>query len=195
MSTSKASIIDKEIRKAGEVLRSGGTILYPTDTIWGIGCDATCSEAVERIFQIKQRAESKSMLILVSDLEMLRKHVSHVPEQIIRFLQSTDKPTSIIYPDGCRLATRLLAEDGSVGIRLTADPFCHPLIQNSGFPLVSTSANISGDDPPKSFADISPEIRQKVDHIVTWRQDDRNPATPSSIFKLQRDGSLSVIRP
>lgn len=195
MCTLNACMIEKEVHRAGEILNSGGSILYPTDTIWGIGCDAGRPESVQRIYQIKQRADFKSMLVLVNGISMLEQYIESVPQQAIDILDKASKPTTIIYPDARKLAKNLLAPDGSIGIRITSDPFCKTLIEFTGYPIVSTSANISGETPPVSFQEISSSIREQVDHVVNWRQDETAPATASAIIKLEQDGSITTIRP
>ena len=188
-------MIEKEIYKAGEVLNSGGSILYPTDTIWGIGCDAGRPESVKEIYRIKQRADFKSMLVLVSGISMLEDYMESVPQQALDILNKASKPTTIIYPKARKLAKNLMAPDGSIGIRITTDPFCRKLIEYTGFPVVSTSANISGEAPPATFHQISSSIREQVDHVVNWRQEETASAAPSAIIKLEEDGSITTIRP
>jgi L-threonylcarbamoyladenylate synthase len=188
-------MIEKEVHRAGEVLNSGGSILYPTDTIWGIGCDAGRPESVQNIYRIKQRADFKSMLVLVNGISMLEQYMDSVPRQAFDILEKASKPTTIIYPAARKLAENLLAPDGSIGIRITSDPFCKMLIEFTGYPIVSTSANISGETPPASFQEISRSIREEVDHVVNWRQYETTPASPSAIIKLEQDGSITTIRP
>lgn len=188
-------MIDSEIIKAEEVLESGGIILYPTDTIWGIGCDATNQEAVQHIYTLKQREDSKSMLVLVNGVGMLKKYLSEVPPVALAFLAKTKKPTTIIYPGARNLAGNLVAEDGSIGIRITSDPFCNQLIESCGKPLVSTSANISGEPSPSVFSEIRSHILTQVDHVVGWRQDETEASLPSAIIKLEEDGQMTILRP
>ena len=188
-------MIDREVQMAGTVLQSGGIIHYPTDTIWGIGCDARRAESVQEIYRIKQRADYKSMLVLVDGIPMLEKYLEKVPDQALKILEKASKPTTIIYPQAIDLAKNLLGPDGSIGIRITSDPFCRELIRFTGFPIVSTSANISGEPSPASFHQISRAIREQVDHVVGWRQDEKTPSAPSSIIKLEQDGSVTTIRP
>lgn len=183
-----------DIKQALEVLQKGGVILYPTDTIWGIGCDATNEEAVKRVYEIKKRADSKSMLVLMENINLLERYMVEVPEIAYSLIEVTDKPMTIIYPGAKNLAKNLLAEDGSVGIRLTEEKFSRALIQRFRKPIVSTSANISGEASPACFAEISDEIKQAVDYVVGYRQDDTNPAKPSSIIKLGVGGEIKVIR-
>jgi len=187
-------MIDLEVRKAGEVLKEGGTILYPTDTIWGIGCDATRQESVQNIYHIKQRTDSKSMLVLVDGITMLEEYVESIPAQALEIIEKAKKPCTIIYPGARNLAANLLAPDGSIGIRITSDPFCRKLIEFTGLPIVSSSANISGNKAPSSFYQILTPILQNVDYLVNWRQDERTTSSPSSIIKLEKDGTITTIR-
>jgi len=187
-------MIESEVRKAGELLLAGGIILYPTDTIWGIGCDATRSEAVQRIYTIKKRDDSKSMLVLVNGLDMLKDYVSDIPEQALDLISGADKPTTIIYPGAQNLADNLLAADGSVGIRICSDPFCQSLIEYTGKPIVSTSANLSGEPSPAIFREISEKILQKMDHVVNLRQDETEASLPSAIIKVESGGVIRILR-
>ena len=188
-------MIDSEVRLAGEVLARGGIILYPTDTIWGIGCDATDSKAVQRIYDIKQRDDSKSMLVLVDGVSMLNDYISAMPDQALDLISKANKPTTIIYPGAQNLADNLLASDGSVGIRITSDPFCQALLKFTGKPIVSTSANLSGEPSPSLYLEITQEIIQKVEHVVNWRQDESEAALPSAIIKVESDGRINILRP
>ena len=183
-----------DIIKAVEVLRSGGIILYPTDTIWGIGCDATNPAAVRRIYEIKQRIDAKSMLILMENPNLLNSYITEVPEIAWDLIEVADNPLTIIYPGAKNLATNLIAADGSIGIRITSEPFTQQLIQRFRKPVVSTSANISGQKSPKNFAGVSDEIKQLMDYIVTYRQDDLTGANPSGIIKLGVGGQIEIIR-
>ena len=183
-----------DIEKSLEILQLGGVILYPTDTVWGIGCDAANSISVERIYAIKQRNEAQTMLTLVDGWDMLAGYVDDVPEIAVQLMEKAQRPLSIIYPKAKNLASNLIATDGSIGIRIVQEPFCRQLIKAFGKPLVSTSANISGQPAPGTFNEISGEIKDAVDYIVRWRQDDRQPATASSIVQLNEDGSYRVIR-
>ncbi|MCP4314157.1 MAG: threonylcarbamoyl-AMP synthase [Bacteroidetes bacterium] len=188
-------MIEIEVRKAEEVLCSGGIILYPTDTIWGIGCDATNPEAVRRIYEIKQRSDSKSMLVIVPGVEMLSTYLESIPEKALELIKNASKPTTIIYPGARNLASGLVAEDGSVGIRVTSDPFCIKLTGLLGRPIVSTSANSSGNPSPSMFSEIDPVIREKVDYVVGLRQDETTTSTASKILKVDDSGNIIVIRP
>lgn len=195
MCTLNAGTMTEEVRRAAECIDSGGVILYPTDTIWGIGCNAKNRDAVDRIYRIKQRSDHKSMLVLMDGIGMLGDYLDQVPEQAIKILDSALKPTTIIYPGASFLAENLLAEDGSVGIRLTSDPFCRQLIELTGLPIVSSSANISGLPSPSLFSEIGSEIKAQVDYVVNWRQEELEPASPSAIIKLGKEGDITILRP
>ncbi|WP_276503657.1 L-threonylcarbamoyladenylate synthase [Terrimonas pollutisoli] len=185
---------EKDIEQCLTVLKNGGTILYPTDTVWGIGCDATNAVAVEKIFQIKKRPDSKAMIVLVADEREVLKHVASVDLQVFDYLQKIKKPTTVIYEHAIGLADNLLADDGSIGIRICNEAFCRHLIKRFRRPIVSTSANISGDATPPFFAAINDEIKKSVDYVVKHRQDDQTIANPSSVIKWD-NGTISVIRP
>lgn len=178
-----------EIKKALTTLKSGGIILYPTDTIWGIGCDATNPRAVERIYTLKKRAESKALISLVSNAAMINKFTDNKKFEI----PSSEKPTTIIYQNITGLAKNLIAEDDTAAFRVPNDEFCHTLITSFGLPIVSTSANISGNKIPKKFSEISKEIRNNVDYIVNLRHDELM-TTPSTIIMINEDGSVKKIR-
>jgi L-threonylcarbamoyladenylate synthase len=186
--------MDEEIKNALEVLRKGGTILYPTDTVWGIGCDARNKEAVAKVFKIKQRAEYKSMVTLVCDNTMLNRYVKEVPEVAWDLMDAADTPLTIIYPDARMLAENVVAADGSVGIRMVKDEFCKNLIHKFGKPIVSTSANISGENPPSTFNDIKIDILNNVDYIVNLRHSENNNTQPSTIIKVALNGEFKIIR-
>jgi L-threonylcarbamoyladenylate synthase len=183
-----------EVESALNVLKSGGVILYPTDTIWGLGCDATAEEAIKRIYQIKQRDESKSLVILVGDERDILQYVSAPDLAVFDFIQQQTRPTTIVFKGAINLPDNLIAEDGSVGIRIVQDEFCRHLIKRLRKPIVSTSANISGQFAPQFFDEVADEIKTNVDHIVQWRQADKTPAQPSQIIKWNGDGSYKVIR-
>lgn len=189
-----AGTMNEEINRALEVLRKGGLILYPTDTIWGIGCDATNEDAVNRIYRIKKRDDSKSMLILLDSDSRLPSYVRDVPEIAWELNEASDEPLTIIYPGARNIASNLIASDGTAGIRITRDPFCNGLISRFRKPVVSTSANISGQPSPSIFEEITDEIKDSVDYIVNWRQDDSKKGTPSSIIKLDSSGRFTIIR-
>jgi L-threonylcarbamoyladenylate synthase len=195
MFTWNVRMINSEVKKAVEIISAGGILLYPTDTIWGIGCDATNARAVQRIYEIKQRSDSKSMLVLVPGVEMLRSYVESIPDKALELIFNTTRPTTIIYPGAIHLAPNLLAEDGSVGIRVTSDDFCRKLIEKAGFPIVSTSANISGSVSPGFFRAIDSRIIDQVDHVVGLRQDESESASSSTIIKIEKEGKLTVLRP
>lgn len=183
-----------DVRQAVSVMRQGGTILYPTDTVWGLGCDARNAEAVSRIYHIKQRQDSKALICLVDSEVRLEQHVEQVPEVAWQLLECADLPTTVIYDRGRNLAPNLLADDGSVGIRLTRELFSMLLCQHMGGAVVSTSANISGQPTPRTFRDISPEILEAVDYVCLSRRNERTPAQPSHIVKLSAKGEVKIIR-
>ena len=204
------NINNEAVSKALEVLRSGGVILYPTDTIWGIGCDATDPKAVSRIFEIKKRSDSKALVLLASDLDMVCRYVKEIPEMAIQLVEVNDSPMTIIYPDAiCGkapaegaeavadkhfLAWNVVAEDGTVAIRIPDMDFCKTLIHKLGRPIVSTSANISGEPSPKKYADIPENIRKAVDHIVEPSEEEKSTGLASQIIKVGLDGQISIIR-
>lgn len=176
-------------------LEKGGLILYPTDTVWGIGCDATNTLAVAKIYSLKKRSDEKSMIVLLADENEIIKYVTQPDPKIYDYIKGIHKPTTFIYEGGTGLAENMIQKDGSIAIRITNDPFCKQLINRFGKPIVSTSANISGYPAPALFEDIDIEIKNGVDYIVQHRQDDLTPAIPSVIVKWNADGSLSIIRP
>ena len=186
--------MQEDIKKACEVLRKGGVILYPTDTIWGIGCDATNEDAVKRVYEIKKRDDSKSMLVLMENPVKLQNYITDVPDIAWDLIDLADKPLTIIYDGARNLAANLIAEDGSVGIRITSELFSAELCKQFRKPIVSTSANLSGEVSPSTFKEISEEIKNAVDYIVTYRQKDKNKAQPSGIVKLSKNGTISIIR-
>ena len=175
-------------------MREGGVILYPTDTIWGIGCDATNEDAVRRVYEIKQRQDSKAMLVLVDSSVKVDFYVQDVPEVAWDLIELADKPLTIIYSGARNLAANLLAEDGSVGIRVTNEDFSKRLCQQFRKAIVSTSANISGQPSPKNFSEISEEVKSAVDYIVGYRQEEISNPKPSSIIKLDKGGVIKIIR-
>ena len=183
-----------DIKAALEVLQKGGVILYPTDTIWGLGCDACNEEAVKRIYTIKNRIDSKSMLVLMENAALLDRYVEEVPEIAFDLIELTDKPLTIIYDGAKNLARNLVAEDGSIGIRITTEAFSSDLIRRFKRPIVSTSANVSGKPSPACFDEIDQQIIDAVDYVVKYRQDDTHKAAPSSIMKLGRSGEIKIIR-
>ena len=187
-------MMQEEIKKAVEVLKKGGLILYPTDTIWGIGCDATNEEAVKRVYELKQRIDNKSMLVLMDNPAMLQAYVQEVPDIAWDLMELSDKPLTIIYDGAKNLASNLVAPDGSIGIRITNELFSRALCRQFRKPIVSTSANLSGALPPSRFSQIEPVVKNGVDYVVQYRQNDRNEAKPSGIVKLGKDGTIQVIR-
>ncbi len=183
-----------DIKNSIEVLQNGGIILYPTDTIWGLGCDATNEKAVRRIYEIKQRTDSKALIVLLDNAGRLQGYVDEVPEIAWDLIELTDKPLTIIYPNAKNLASNLLSEDNSVGIRITSEAFSNKLCAMFKRPVVSTSANISGQPSPSLFSEINKEIISWVDYVVKFRQDEKVPARPSSVIKLGVGNEIEIIR-
>ncbi len=186
---------DEDIRQAVKTLREGGIILYPTDTVWGIGCDATNPEAVAKIYALKQRAESKSMLVLVDSPARAQLYVRDIPDAAYDMMELTNKPLTLILDGAKNLAHNLIAEDGSIGIRVTSESYSHDICYRFGKAIVSTSANISGQPSAAIFPEISQEIKDGVDYIAQFRRDDNSKSKPSSIIKLKADGQVTIIRP
>jgi L-threonylcarbamoyladenylate synthase len=186
--------MNEDIQKALEVLMKGGVILYPTDTVWGLGCDATNEAAVKRIYEIKQRDDSKSMLVLMDDAGRVASYVRDMPSIAYDLMEANDQPMTLIYPGAKNLAKNLIAEDGSIGIRVATDEFCRKLLYRFRKPIVSSSANISDSPSPANFGEISAEIKTAVDYVVKWRQNDSNKRKPSSIIKLGPKGEVEIIR-
>lgn len=185
----------KEVQAAEEEVLLGNIILYPTDTVWGIGCDAENAQAVRKIFEIKEREETKAMILLVADLEMLQRYVKELPEDFEQLLSQQERPTTYVFSEPQNLPREVLADDGSVAIRVVEqDEFCRRLLRQVGRPVVSTSANISGESAPKAFADISETIKKRVDFVVNWRQDEEMASRPSRIVKIEPDGRHTIIR-
>lgn len=176
------------------VLKEGGVILYPTDTVWGLGCDATNPDAVQKIFNIKRRAESKALIVLLADERDIITYVAHPDPAVFDYLEQTTRPTTVIYKGAIGMADNLIAEDGSIAIRLVRDEFCRHLIKRFRKPLVSTSANISGAPAPPHFAAISTEIIDAVDYVVQYRRDDMTVKEPSSLILWNNDGTVTVLR-
>lgn len=185
---------EKDIENCLQVLDNGGLILYPTDTVWGIGCDATSEKAVEKVYQLKNRPDQKAMIVLVADERDVLQYVASPDLAVFDYLQETKKPTTVIYEGAIGLADNLLGKDGSIAIRICNEQFCKHLIKRFRKPIVSTSANISGEPAAKIFADINEQIKSGVDYVVTYRQDDKTIAAPSSVIKWD-NGHLEVIRP
>lgn len=183
-----------EVEAALQALRDGQVILYPTDTIWGLGCDATNEEAVRKIYRIKQRDDSKSLIILLAEEREILHYVSAPDLAVFPFLEEQARPTTVIFDGAVNLPETLLAEDGSIAIRLVQDPFCRHLIRCLRKPLVSTSANISGQPSPRFFREISENVKRQVEHIVHWRRQDETPAQPSQIIRWRGDGNFEFIR-
>ena len=188
-------IFEEDIVHCLQALHKGKLILYPTDTIWGIGCDATNAEAVKKIFSLKKRDEKKSMIVLLADERDLLKYVTAPDLRIFDFLKATTKPTTVVYDGAISLADNLIHEDGTVAIRLVKEPFCKHLIKRFRKPIVSTSANISRETSPQFFNQVSEEIKNGVDYIVQYRRNDTIPHEPSSIVRWNKDGSVTTIRP
>lgn len=185
----------EDIENAVTVLQNGGLILYPTDTVWGIGCDPTNEQAVAKIYALKQRNEEKSMIILVAEEKEILQYTGETSPVIFDYIKGIHKPTTVIYEQAKNLATNLVNKDGSIGIRIVKDEFCKTLINAFGKAIVSTSSNISGYPPPSFYQDIDIEIKNGVDYKVQHRQDDLTEASPSTVIKLAQDGSIVVIRP
>jgi L-threonylcarbamoyladenylate synthase len=186
--------MEQELIKCLTILKDGGTILYPTDTIWGIGCDATNPGAVEKIYLLKRRMERKSLIILLDKAERISDYVTFIPEIAWDLLKSIDTPLTIIYPEAKNLAENVVAEDGSVAIRVVKSEFCRRLIQDFGKPIVSTSANISGENPPVGFRTVDKEIINGVDYVVDESLDEIHELKASRIIKLNKNGEFQVIR-
>jgi L-threonylcarbamoyladenylate synthase len=186
--------MNNDINKALEVLKSGGVVLYPTDTIWGIGCDATNPEAVKRVYEIKQREDCKAMLVLMENPNRLNSYVEEVPEIAWDLIDANDKPMTLIYPGAKNLASNLINSDGTIGIRITSEEFTSKLIQRFKKPIVSTSANISGDPSPANFDEINETLKELVDYVVEYRQDDLEKANASSIIKIGVGGEVQILR-
>lgn len=187
--------MEDDIKKACEIMEKGGIILYPTDTIWGIGCDATNEDAVKRVYEIKKRIDSKALIVLVDKPVKVEFYVREVPEIAWNLIDVADKPLTIVYPNARNLATNVLADDGSVGIRITQETFSRKLCECFRKAIVSTSANISGQPAPTNFNEISDEIKQAVDYVVTYRQDDPYQPSPSSVIWIGEGGVIKILRP
>jgi L-threonylcarbamoyladenylate synthase len=189
---------EEDIKNAVETMRKGGVILYPTDTVWGIGCDATNAEAVAKVYQIKQRDDSKALICLVDSDARMQRYVRHVPDvawQLIDSLKDADaKPTTLILDGAINLAPNLIAEDGSIALRITNEPFSKELCYRFQKAIVSTSANVSGEPAAQNYSDIAPEILEAVDYVCWSRRQEHKPHQPSSIIKLKEDGQVTIIR-
>ena len=185
---------EDDIKKAIEVMRKGGIILYPTDTVWGIGCDATNAEAVAKVYALKRRDDSKALICLVDSDNRLQRYVRNVPDVAWQLIEAVEKPTTLILDGAVNLAPNLIAEDGSIGIRITKEPFSHELCYRFQKAIVSTSANVSGEPAAQNYRDISQEILDGVDYVCESRRQEHKPHAPSSIVKLAADGEVKIIR-
>jgi L-threonylcarbamoyladenylate synthase len=185
---------DSDIQRACKIMREGGIILYPTDTIWGIGCDASNSDAVRKIYRLKQRSDSKSMLVLIDSNAKLNYYVPDIPDVAYDMMELSEKPLTIIYDGARNLSPELIAEDGSIGIRVTKESFSHDLCKAFKGAIVSTSANVSGQPSPQNYSEISKDIIDNVDFVVSYRQDEVGVSRPSSIIKLGKGGLVKIIR-
>ena len=188
---------EEDVKKAVECMRKGGVILYPTDTVWGIGCDATNSEAVAKVYKIKQRDDSKALICLVDSDVRLQRYFRNIPNvawQLFDSISESAKPTTVILDDTNGVANNLVAEDGSLAVRITKEKFSHELCYRMQKPIVSTSANISGEETAQNYGDIDPKILEAVDYVCWTRRQEHLPHTPSSIVKLEKDGAVTIIR-
>jgi len=183
-----------DITNSLTTLESGGIILYPTDTIWGLGCDATNPSAIQKIYRLKKREEKKSLIILVNNEDMIREYVGNPSEKMLAFIAAAQRPTTAIFSNAIQLPSQLVNQDGTIAIRIVNEVFCKNLIQQLKKPLVSTSANISGEKYPENFGEVSIEIKNGVDYIVQHRQNDLSKSAPSSIIKLGNDGEIEFLR-
>jgi len=183
-----------EIDKAIKILSKGGTILYPTDTVWGIGCDATNSKAISKVYNIKSRSEKKSLIILLDHIDHIQDYVKMVPKQVEDLIKNYHKPLTVVFPNAKNLAKNLVPEDGSIAIRIVNHPFCRQLIKTYGKPIVSTSANISGTPTPVVFRDIAEIIKSKVNYVVDIDQNNIHPASPSTVIKIDTSGNYDILR-
>lgn len=187
--------MEEEIQNCIAVLKKGGTILYPTDTIWGIGCDATNEKAVNKIYKLKKRPETKSLIILLDDAKKLQNYIKKVPDIAWDLLDSVDTPITIIYPNAKNLPKNVVGEDHSIAIRVVKNEFCKRLISLFGKPIISSSANVSGDSSPKIFRHVSSEILNHVDYVVNLYQDVLTEVRASRIIKIEENGEFNIIRP
>ena len=187
-------IFEEDIKESLKTLRQGGIVLYPTDTIWGLGCDPTNEAAVNKIFNIKSRDENKSLIILVNGLSMIERYVEDCPEIVFELAGVSDSPLTIIYPKGKNLAEGVCGKDNSIAIRICNDEFCSELISRFRKPIVSTSANFSGSPSPENFSEIEKPLIDKVDFVVNWRQNDRSKSFASPVIKVNLDGTIRIIR-
>lgn len=186
---------EEDIQNCVAVLKSGGTILYPTDTVWGLGCDAMNEASIDKIFDVKNRPREKSLIVLLADARSVIQYVAAPHPDIIDILENFDRPTTVVYESALGFPLNAVHTDGSIAIRITTDPFCKALIKRLQSPLVSTSANVSGAPTPNIYSMVSDDIRQRVDYIVKYRQDDTSISQPSRLVRIKDDGSLEIIRP
>jgi Putative translation factor (SUA5) len=186
---------NSDIDKAVQILRAGGLILYPTDTVWGIGCDACSPEAVSKVYALKRRSDSKALITLVADVPSLQKWLHEVPAGIEKIIDGADRPVTVIFDGARNLAHNLTAADGSIGLRVTREAYSAELCRRLGRPVVSTSANISGQPTARFFGEISPEVISGCDYVARYRRDDTTPSKPSRIIRLFSDGTIKTIRP
>ena len=184
----------EDIKNAIDVMRKGGIILYPTDTVWGIGCDATNAEAVAKVYKIKQRDDSKALICLADSIDRVQRYVRDVPSVAWDLMEIADKPTTVILDGAVNLAPNLIAEDGSIGLRITNEEFSKELCYRFQKPIVSTSVNISGEPAAQNYCDIAPEILEAADYVCWTRRQEHKPHKPSSIVKISRDGQVTIIR-
>ncbi len=184
----------EDIKNAIDVMRKGGIILYPTDTVWGIGCDATNAEAVAKVYKIKQRDDSKALICLADSVDRVQRYVRDVPSVAWDLMEIADKPTTVILDGAVNLAPNLIAEDGSIGLRITNEEFSKELCYRFQKPIVSTSVNISGEPAAQNYCDIAPEILEAADYVCWTRRQEHKPHKPSSIVKISRDGQVTIIR-
>ncbi len=185
---------ENDIKNCISTLQTGGTILYPTDTVWGIGCDALNEAAIDKVFTIKERPKEKSLIILLADARDIIQYVAAPPPDIIEMLEGFDRPTTVIYEHALGFPDNAIHEDGSIAIRVTEDPFCKAVIKRLRRPIVSTSANLSGNPTPATFSEVAQEIKGRVDYIVNYRQSDNNRAAPSRLIRIADDGSMEILR-
>jgi L-threonylcarbamoyladenylate synthase len=183
-----------DFENALKCLQEGKVILYPTDTIWGLGCDATNDMAIEKIMQLKNRPDSKGMIVLIPDSSWLFRYVTAVPEIAWQLIENAVNPLTIVYPNALNISKKILSDDGSIGIRIVNEPFCQQLLKKFNRPLVSTSANISGEKSPAFFSEINPALIEKVDYTVKWRQEDNSPSKASEIIKVGLNSEITIIR-
>jgi L-threonylcarbamoyladenylate synthase len=186
---------ETDVEQALAVLQQGGVILYPTDTIWGLGCDATNAAAIQKVYTIKNREDTKSLIILLADVRDLLHYVAAPDPTVFDYIEQVQRPTTIIFQTAINLPEKLIAADGSIAIRIVQDTFCQHLIKRLRKPIVSTSANQSGAPSPQNFTAISDSIKSSVDYVVKWRQDDATPSQPSQIIKWNNDGTIAILRP